>query len=311
MILNLVVPCYNEEAVLPETARQLTSLIDSMIRNGTVALTSGVYFVDDGSSDRTWELISALCDARPDRIHGVKLSRNCGHQAAVMAGLRHVPGDALISIDADLQDDINVIPSMVKEYNSGHDIVYGVRKARNSDTFFKRVTARSYYKLLNALGVKIVFDHADYRLMSRRALTAFERYSEVNIFLRAIVPLLGFKSTSVYYDRAPRFAGVSKYPLRRMLALAMEGVTSFSMQPLRFIAYSGVLMAVVSFLVALWAVYVTVVAHRSVPGWASIVVPVAMVGGIQIAFLGVIGEYIGKIYMEVKRRPPFEIEKVL
>ena len=310
MILNLVVPCYNEEEVLPETTKRLAGLLDRMVQSGSVSGQSGIYYIDDGSRDRTWEIVSGLRAARPDRVHGIKLSRNCGHQAALLAGLRTVPGDILISIDADLQDDIDVIPAMVEEFTLGNDIVYGVRAGRKTDTFFKRHTARGYYRLLSTLGVNIVLDHADFRLMSRRALTALERYPEVNIFLRAMVPLLGFKTTSVYYDRSPRFAGVSKYPLGRMISLALDGITSFSMRPLRLIAYAGGIMSLLSFLIGAWALYVVLFTNRGVPGWASIVVPIAFVGGLQLASLGVIGEYIGKIYMEVKRRPLFEIEEI-
>jgi glycosyltransferase involved in cell wall biosynthesis len=310
MILNFVVPCFNEEDVLPETTKRLVSLLDRMVQSGSVSSQSGIYYIDDGSRDRTWEIVSSLRAARPDRVHGIKLSRNCGHQAALLAGLRTVPGDMLISIDADLQDDIEVIPAMVEEFTLGNDIVYGVRAGRKSDTFFKRHTARGYYRLLSMLGVNIVLDHADFRLMSRRALTALERYPEVNIFLRAMVPLLGFKATSVYYDRSPRVAGVSKYPFGRMISLALDGITSFSMRPLRLIAYAGGVMSMLSFLIGGWALYVVLFTNRGVPGWASIVVPIAFVGGLQLASLGVIGEYIGKIYMEVKRRPLFEIEEI-
>jgi polyisoprenyl-phosphate glycosyltransferase len=310
MIINFVVPCYNEQAVLPETAKRLGLLLDRMANTGLVSDESGIYFIDDGSHDRTWELITALQAARPERYHGIKLSRNCGHQAALVAGLTHVPGDALISIDADLQDDIEVIPSMIEEFRLGHDIVYGVRRGRQTDTVFKQFTANAYYRLLRWLGVDIVLDHADFRLMSRRTLTALQKYTEVNIFLRALVPLLGFRSTAVYYDRRQRLAGVSKYPLNRMLALAINGITSFSIGPLRLIAYAGFVMSIASFLVGLWALYVAMFTSRGVPGWASIVVPVAFVGGLQLASLGVIGEYVGKIYMEVKRRPLFEIEEI-
>ncbi len=264
----------------------------------------------DNGEGSTWDIIGAFRATRPDRFHGIKLSRNCGHQAALLAGLRNVPGDALISIDADLQDDIEVIPTMVEEHRIGHDIVYGVRGGRSTDTRFKRYTAQAYYRLLAALGVKVVLDHADFRLMSRRAINALERYPEVNIFLRALVPLLGFRTTSVYYERAPRTAGISKYPLRRMLSLAVDGITSFSMKPLRMIAYVGCAMSLVSFLIALWALYVALFTHRGVPGWASIMVPIALMGGLQLAAMGVIGEYIGKMYLEVKRRPSFEIEEI-
>lgn len=310
-MLNIVVPCYNEEAALPETARQLAALLDHLVAEGTIAANSGVYFIDDGSRDRTWDLIVGLQISRPDRFHGIKLSRNRGHQTALLAGLRNAPGDALISIDADLQDDISVIPAMIEEFQRGHDIVYGVRRGRTSDTVFKRQSARTYYWLLQAMGVTVVPDHADFRLMSRRALKALEHYHEVNLFLRALVPQLGFRSTMVYYDRLPRLAGETKYPLSRMVALATQGVTSFSMQPLRLISVAGLLMSLVSFLLGIWAIYIATMTHRGVPGWASIVVPVALVGGLQLASLGVIGEYIGKIYMEVKRRPLFEIEEII
>lgn len=310
MILNLVVPCYNEALVLPETTARLVALLDRLSADGVVSRESGIYFIDDGSGDQTWALICGSRAARPDRVHGIRLARNCGHQAALLAGLRTVPGDALISIDADLQDDIDVIPSMIEEFTLGHDIVYGVRAGRKSDTTFKRQSAWLYYRILGMMGVDIVLDHADFRLMSRRALTALERYPEVNIFLRALVPLLGFKTTCVYYDRVPRQAGESKYPLGRMISLALEGITSFSMRPLRLIAYVGGIMAMVSFLVGTWALYIALFTDRAVPGWASIVVPIAFVGGLQMGSLGVIGEYIGKIYMEVKRRPLFEIAEI-
>lgn len=310
MILNLVVPCYNEALVLPETTARLVALLDRLSADGVVSRESGIYFIDDGSGDQTWGLICGSRAARPDRVHGIRLARNCGHQAALLAGLRTVPGDALISIDADLQDDIDVIPSMIEEFTLGHDIVYGVRAGRKSDTTFKRQSAWLYYRILGMMGVDIVLDHADFRLMSRRALTALERYPEVNIFLRALVPLLGFKTTCVYYDRVPRQAGESKYPLGRMISLALEGITSFSMRPLRLIAYVGGIMAMGSFLVGAWALYIALFTDRAVPGWASIVVPIAFVGGLQMGSLGVIGEYIGKIYMEVKRRPLFEIAEI-
>ncbi len=310
MIINVVVPCYNEESVLPETARRLSGLMDGMIAVNIISQQSGIYFVDDGSRDRTWAIVGALQAARPERFHGIKLSRNCGHQAALLAGLRHAPGDALISIDADLQDDVDVIPAMIEEFRQGHDIVYGVRQGRRTDSVFKRHTAGAYYRLLRGLGVDVVLDHADFRLMSRRALVALGKYNEVNIFLRALVPLLGFRATNVYYDRCARVAGESKYPLGRMLALAMNGITSFSMRPLRLIAYAGLIMSVVSFLIGAWALWVAVFTSRGVPGWASIVVPVSFVGGLQLASLGVIGEYVGKIYLEVKHRPLFEIEEI-
>lgn len=310
-ILNVVVPCYNEEEVLPETAHRLSELLDRMIANGLVSAESGVFFVDDGSRDRSWAMIRELKEARPDRFHGIKLSRNQEHQNALLAGLRSVPGDALVSIDADLQDDVGVIPAMVGQFQAGHDIVYGVRKARDSDTAFKRSTARAYYGLLKWLGVEILPDHADFRLMSRRALDALGRYGEVNVFLRAIVPLLGFKTGQVIYDRSPRFAGTSKYPLAKMIGLAVNGITSFSMRPLRLITAFGLVMAAVSFLVGFWAIATALFTNWAVPGWASIIVPITLVGGLQLFSMGVIGEYIGKIYLEVKRRPLFEIEEII
>ncbi len=308
--INIVVPCYNEEEVLPETARRLVELLDNMIAEGIIETNSSVTFVDDGSRDRTWPLIVSLGSVRPDRIHGIKLSRNRGHQNALLAGLRNAPGDALISIDADLQDDPNAIQKMVDLYKAGNDIVYGVRESRDTDTVFKRRTAQAYYGLLKWMGVDIVPEHADFRLMSRRALAAMDGYSEINLYIRAIVPLLGFKAAKVFYDRHPRLAGQSKYPLGRMLALAVNGITSFSMRPLRLITAMGFIMATLSFMVGIWAIAVALFSTRAVPGWASTVVPIAFVGGLQLLSMGVIGEYVGKIYLEVKRRPLFEIEEI-
>jgi polyisoprenyl-phosphate glycosyltransferase len=311
MILNIVVPCYNEEEVLPETSRRLSDLLDRMTSEGLVNATSGIFFIDDGSIDQTWRIIRGLREARPDRFHGIKLSRNQGHQNALLAGLRSVPGDALVSIDADLQDDVGVIPAMVKQFLAGIDIVYGVRAARGSDTVFKRFSARAYYKLLGWLGVDIVPDHADFRLMSRRALDALEHYSEVNLFVRAIVPLLGFKSGQVSYHRSSRYAGISKYPLAKMVGLAINGITSFSMRPLRLITGVGLIMAALSFLIGAWAIVIALFTDRAVPGWTSLIVPITLVGGLQLFSLGIIGEYVGKIYLEVKRRPLFEIEETI
>lgn len=310
-ILNIVVPCFNEEAVLPETARRLCELIDRLVASERIDPVSGVYFVDDGSKDRTWELVGEMRAKRPDRFHGIKLSRNRGHQNALLAGLRLAPGDVLVSLDADLQDDLEAVPTMLARFAEGYDIVYGVRAARDSDTVFKRHTAWLYYALLGYLGVQVVPDHADFRLMSRRSLVALERYGEVNIFLRAIVPLLGFRSTTVLYQRHPRFAGASQYDLMRMLGLAANGITSFSMRPLRLITVVGTVMAALSFVVGLWAIAVAVLTTRAVSGWASIVVPITFVGGLQLLSIGVIGEYVGKIYLEVKHRPLFEIEDMI
>jgi glycosyltransferase involved in cell wall biosynthesis len=310
-ILSIVVPCYDEEDVLPETSRRLAGLIDDLIAERLLDAGSAIYFVDDGSRDRTWDLICDLHKARPERFHGIKLSRNRGHQNALLAGLRHAPGDAIISMDADLQDDPMVIPDMIRRFQAGCDIVYGVRRARDSDTRFKRWTARRYYRLLTGLGVDIVPDHADFRLMSRRVITAMAGYGEVNLFVRAIVPLLGFRTDKVFYDRPSRFAGESKYPLVRMVTLALDGITSFSMQPLRLITGIGITVSVIAFLVGFWAIYIAFVSPRAVPGWASVVVPVSFIGGLQLLCLGIVGEYIGKIYLETKRRPIFEIEETI
>ena len=310
-VVNIVVPCYNEEEVLPESARQLCATIDAMVAEGLVDAASGIYFVDDGSRDRTWALIEALNAQRPNRFHGIKLTRNRGHQNALLAGLRHVPGDALVSIDADLQEDISAIPAMVRKYVEGHEVVYGVRAARDTDTVFKRQSAWLYYALLRHLGVEIVPDHADFRLLGRRALDALGRFSETNVFLRAIVPQLGFRSAQVFYERHARLAGESKYNLTRMIGLAINGVTSFSMTPLRFITVIGFVVAMAAFLVGLWAIGLAIFTSRAVPGWASVVAPLTFLGGLQLFSMGVIGEYIGKIYLEVKRRPLFEIERML
>lgn len=310
-LLNIVVPCYNEAEVLAETAARLSALLDRMAAQGLVDAASGIWFVDDGSRDATWEIIAGLWAARPARFHGIRLSRNRGHQIALLAGLRTAPGDALVSIDADLQDDEEAIVAMVQLLHEGCDIVFGVRENRAADTVFKRGTARLYYRLLRRLGVEAVPDHADFRLMSRRALTALARYPEVNIFLRAMVPLLGFRTAQVRYARRPRLAGELKYPLPRMLALAIDGVTSFSMRPLRLITLVGLAVSALSFLLGFWAVYVRLFTDRALPGWTSVMVPVAFLGGLQLLSMGIIGEYVGKIYIEVKRRPLFEIEQVL
>lgn len=308
MKLSIVVPCYNEEAVLPETIARLEALKRELVAGNGISADSEIILVDDGSRDRTWELIEQASDEDPS-VRGVKLSRNRGHQAALIAGLYAAEGDAVVSVDADLQDDLDAIREMVSACRKGADVVYGVRKRRDTDTFFKRFTAESYYKLLDVLGVEIVFNHADYRLMSRRALEALKQYGESNLFLRGIIPQLGFPSAIVYYDRAERFAGESKYPLKKMLAFAWQGVTSFSAAPLRAITGLGVLVSVGSFFVALWALWVRLVSESAVPGWASTVVPMFFLSGIQLLCIGVIGEYLAKIYLEVKHRPAYFVEK--
>lgn len=303
-----MVPCYNEEEVLPETSRQLADLLNRMTSLGLVSQDSGIYFVDDGSKDRTWTIIENMA-AKDSRVHGIKLSRNRGHQNALLAGLFGAEGDAIVSVDADLQDDISVIEDMVRKHRDGVEIVLGVRKGRDTDTAFKRGTAELYYRLLNAMGVDIVFNHADFRLMGRRALDCLGGYSEVNLFLRGIIPLIGFPSDTVYYDRSDRFAGESKYPLKKMLALAVDGITSFSIMPLRMISALGLLVCAFSVVMICWVLYGRLVLDAALPGWASSVIPIYFLGGVQLLSVGVLGEYIAKIYMETKRRPRFFIEK--
>ena len=305
--LSVVVPCYNEQEVLPETANRLSKIFDGLIEEGRIHSESRIYFVDDGSTDRTWAIVEDL-NRNTTRFEGVKLSRNRGHQNALLAGLFHAPGDAILSIDADLQDDLNAINGMLKAHSDGADIVFGVRNDRSSDTYFKRVTAQIYYRLLKGMGVEVIHNHADYRLMSRRAVEALRQYPESNLFLRAMIPELGFRTAIVCYERYERFAGVSKYPLQKMIALAVQGVTSFSVQPLRIITLFGFVISIVSFLLSGWALIAAVVFHSTVPGWASTVVPIYLICGVQMLCLGVIGEYIGKIYIETKHRPRFLVD---
>lgn len=310
MKLGIVVPCYNEEAVLSETATRLIALLEGMIEKGKISEDSRVYFVDDGSKDRTWEITEEL-SANHRLICGIKMSRNRGHQNALLGGLFAAEGDALVSIDADLQDDINVIENMVDEFLKGHDIVYGVRKQRETDTWFKKITAEGFYKLMLSMGVDIVYNHADYRLMSRRAVEYLKQYREVNLFIRGIVPLVGFKATNVYYDRAERFAGESKYPLKKMLAFAWNGITSFSTVPLKVITWLGFITFFTTLLAGIWVFAVWAVMDQAIPGWTSTVFPIFFLGGIQILSIGVIGEYLGKVYSETKGRPRFIIEKII
>jgi glycosyltransferase involved in cell wall biosynthesis len=307
--LNLIVPCYNEEQVLPETSRQLLSLLDSMQANGMADTRSSITFIDDGSADKTWQIVEGL-HRHDARVHGLKLSRNRGHQNALLAGLLSAQGEVLISLDADLQDDIAAIPKMVQAYHEeGADIVYGVRARRDTDTAFKRCTARGYYSLLHKFGVDVIPDHADFRLMSRRALDALQNFREVNLFLRGIIPLLGFRTAVVSYDRLSRFAGESKYPLLKMVRLAMEGIFSFSTVPLQWITVLGAAFAVASIGFGMWALVIKLFTDLAVPGWASTVVPMYFLGGLQLLALGVIGGYLSRIYSEAKQRPRFIIEK--
>lgn len=306
--LAIVVPCYNEEEVLPETNRRLLALLTKLHDLQLISVDSSIHYVDDGSKDGTWSLIESLA-AVDSRIHGIKLSGNRGHQNALLAGLLTVEGDAVVSIDADLQDDVSVIEAMVREFVSGAEVVYGVRDSRQTDTSFKRSTALMYYGLMKKMGVNLVHNHADFRLLGRRAVEALRQYGEVNMFLRGIVPLIGYRAATVKYDRAERFAGVSKYPLRKMLTFAAEGITSFSIVPLRLITLFGFLVSGFSFAMILFIIYGTVVLQAVIPGWASSVVPIYFLGGIQLLSIGILGEYVAKIYLETKQRPRYFIEK--
>ena len=309
--LYVVVPCYKEEAVLSETAKRLGVKLRGLIAEGKISDRSRALFVNDGSKDRTWEIIQTL-HAEDHLFSGVNLSRNRGHQNALLAGLTTAArfADVTISMDADLQDDINAMDRMLDAYHAGCDVVYGVRSSRKTDTFFKRYTAEGFYKLMRGMGVDIVFNHADYRLMSRRAVEGLCEFEEVNLFLRGIVPLIGYNSTTVEYERAPRFAGESKYPLKKMLAFALDGITSFSVKPLRLILSVGLVIFLLSIVMLLWTLIRRIAGH-TVTGWASLMWSIWMIGGIQLLSLGVIGEYIGKVYGESKRRPRFIIERVI
>lgn len=309
--IYMVVPCYNEEEVLDETTRQLTEKLHNLIQAGKISGKSRILYVNDGSKDQTWAIISRLHEEY-DIVSGVNLSRNRGHQNAVLAGLMYAKDhcDAAISMDADLQDDINAIDEMVDKFNQGMDVVYGVRSSRKTDTFFKKFTAEGFYKFMKWMGVDIVFNHADYRLMSKRVLQQLENYKEVNLFLRGIVPLIGYPSDNVYYERHERFAGESKYPLKKMLSFAFDGITSFSVKPIRFILTLGMLI----FLVSIGILIYSIVRHfmgETVLGWSSLMVSIWALGGLQLLAIGIVGEYIGKMYLETKERPRFAIQDVL
>ena len=310
-LLAIVVPCYCEEAVVEETARRLTAVVDRLVASGDADAQSHILFVNDGSTDRTWALIEQL-HRQNRRVDGLNLAANVGHQAALLAGLDAAAGrsDAVVSIDADLQDDPDVIPQMVAAYRAGADVVFGVRRSRATDSRFKRVTALAFYRLMNALGTPTVYNHADFRLLSRRAARQLCRYRERNLFLRGIVPLIGYPSAKVYYDRAERFAGESKYPLRRMVNFAIDGVTSFSVRPVRFVFALGCVFVLIA-LVAAGFVLWSWMKGTLVQGWASLFLSVWFVGGCVLMALGVIGEYIGKIYIEVKDRPRYNVERTL
>lgn len=308
-ILYIVIPCYNEQEVLPITAPQFLAKINQLASEGLISGDSRVMFVNDGSKDDTWNIIQRLAD-QDEHYIGIAQSRNRGHQNAVLAGLMEAKDmcDITISIDCDGQDDINAMDEMVKAYLEGCEIVYGVRSKRDTDTFFKRFTAESFYKLLNSMGAEVVFNHADYRLISSRALQELAKFKEVNIFLRGMVPLVGFKSTSVYYERSERAAGRSHYPLSKMLALAFDGITSLSIKPIKMIIGMGVIVAFISFIGIIWAV-VEAILGKTVMGWASTTCIICFLSGVQLISVGVIGEYIGKIYMEVKQRPRYIISE--
>lgn len=310
-ILYLVIPCYNEQEVLPETSRRLKEKMESLMDRNMISRDSKIMFVNDGSKDRTWEMIEELHDQDP-LYQGVKLSRNRGHQNALLGGLMTAKecADMVISLDADLQDDIDVIDQFVEKYYEGCDIVYGVRSARTTDTFFKRFTAEGFYKIINLMGGEVVFNHADYRLMSKRALNELANYKEVNLFLRGIVPMIGFKTDVVTYERHERLAGESKYPLKKMLALAVDGITSLSIKPIRFIVFLGFMIFMCSILMLIYSLVQHFLGNTSI-GWTSLIVSIWAIGGLQLLAIGVIGEYIGKIYLETKERPRYIIEKVL
>ncbi|WP_205910437.1 glycosyltransferase family 2 protein [Rhizobium sp. FY34] len=306
--LSVVVPCYNEEEVIDETASRLMVLLREFEASGKISSGSHVIFVDDGSKDGTWQKIVGFSRAGMP-VKGIKLSRNKGHQNALMAGLLNSDGDITISVDADLQDDLNAMALMIDHYEDGSHIVYGVRDDRTTDTAFKRSTARLFYWLMRSMGVETIPDHADYRLLSRSALDALSQFSEANLYLRGIIPLIGFKTSRVTYARAERFAGTSKYPLRKMLGLALVAVTSFSVFPLRMISVAGILLSVGSLLVSFW-VLASALLTDTVAGWASTALPIYFIGGLQMLGLGVVGEYVGRIYLETKRRPRFLIEQI-
>ena len=308
-VLYIVIPCYNEQEVLPITAPMFLEKIRNLAAVGKISDESRVLFVNDGSKDRTWEIIKELSRQDPHYI-GICQSRNRGHQNAVLAGLMEAKDrcDITISIDCDGQDDIDAMDQMVDEYLNGCDVVYGVRSSRRTDTFFKRFTAQSFYKFLAAMGAEVVYNHADYRLISSRVLQEFANFKEVNLFLRGLIPLVGFKSTTVSYSRAERIAGESHYPLKKMIGLAVDGITSLSVKPLRLITGFGLVVALISFIGVLWAL-ITALCGKAVTGWASMTCIVCFVSGVQLICLGTIGEYIGKIYMETKARPRYIISE--
>ncbi|MBR6669424.1 MAG: glycosyltransferase family 2 protein [Ruminococcus sp.] len=311
-ILYMVVPCYNEEEVLNETAKQLKAKYESLIDRKLISEQSRVVFVNDGSKDKTWQIIQELHSENPMFFSGINLARNSGHQNAVLAGLMTVKDicDIAITMDADLQDDINAIDAMVEEYYKGNQVVYGVRSARTTDTFFKRFTAEGFYKFMKVMGADVVYNHADFRLMSKIVLKELENFKEVNLFLRGMIPLIGYKSTNVYYERNERFAGESKYPLKKMLAFAMNGISSFSVKPLKIITSIGFIMVFLSVIAFIWAFAAKFLGAAEL-GWSSTICSIWFIGGLQILCLGIIGEYVGKIYAEVKQRPRYIVAEFI
>ena len=308
-ILYIIIPCYNEETVLPITSKMFLDKLTSLIQSNTISNSSRILFVNDGSKDKTWEIICNLAK-QAEHFIGISQSRNRGHQNAVLAGLMEAKDkcDITISIDCDGQDDINAMDEMVEQYKQGCEIVYGVRSKRDTDTFFKRFTAEGFYKLLNWMGAEIVYNHTDYRLVSSRVLKEFANFKEVNLFLRGMFPLVGFKSTSVYYERHERIAGESHYPLTKMLSLAFDGITSLSIKPIRIITALGTVIAGLSFLGVIWSIVMRFMGNV-VAGWSSMTCIICLIGGVQLVCLGILGEYIGKIYMEVKHRPRYIISE--
>jgi len=308
-VLYLVIPCYNEEAVLYETSKRLLDVINHLVKTEKISSESKIMFVNDGSKDKTWEIIESLHTQNPI-FCGVCLSRNRGHQNALLAGLMTAKeyADMVVSLDADLQDDVKAIEKMVDEYHNGYEIVYGVRSSREKDTFFKKTTAKGFYKFMAMMGVDVVYNHADYRLMSRRALNDLESFKEVNLFLRGLVPLIGYKSDSVYYERAERFAGESKYPLKKMLSFAFDGITSFSVKPIKVLWSMGLIVCVAAVIAAIYTLVSKFFGYTS-DGWASLMCSIWFLGGVQLVSIGIIGEYIGKIYKESKARPRYIIEE--
>ncbi|MDR7091078.1 MULTISPECIES: glycosyltransferase family 2 protein [Cellvibrio] len=308
--LAVVIPCYNEEEMLPKTLATMLNLRDSMIAKGKINQESKIYLVDDGSKDKTWKILAEEA-AKNSALVAIKLSRNKGHQNALYAGLCTTTEDITVSIDADLQDDPQNIEAMVDEYLKGNDVVYGVRSARHTDTFFKRFTAEGYYHLMKKMGVDLVFNHADFRLLSRRALESLKEYDESNLFLRGIVREVGYPSSVVEYERQAREAGESKYPLKKMLSFAWKGITAFSTAPLRMITVLGLLSGFASFSLIAWVLVVRLFTDNAAPGWASVLLPLLFIGSVQLICLGIIGEYLSKIYEEVKRRPKFHISDIV